>query len=959
MSATEAALLSRPATIQAQSGASKDRIRPPCPTCAVATPTAGHHKRREVTQVPGIVALVACVIVAVAGLALIASPAHANFGIVPGSVETVAENGDGSRDFQAASHPFLYRVSFAMNKNAKDEVTGQLRDVKVDLPPGVIGDPLATPRCSQAQFEGQFPRCPGNTQIGTEHTQVEGLSISGPVYNLQPPPGVPAELAFGAVGFNALEQGSVLTGEKYNLSVTANDIPKPGPIVSVSETIWGVPADPAHDPERTCFDTEGNTIHGCKSDAGLKPFMTLPTSCQGPLITTIKVDSEEEPGLYESEDGTMRDSSGEPSGLFGCERVPFSPRLSVTPDSTETEAPSGLSVDLEMPQPQNAAGLAEANLKEVTVTLPAGMTVSPAAATGLGACSLAQLGLDNGDPATCPESSKIGSVVITTPLLETPLEGSVFLAEQGDLPGNGTNPFGSLLALYVVAEGRGVVIKIPGEISLDTNTGQLTARFGRDPVTSIATGEEQFLPQLPFSDLKMEFAGGPRAPLITPATCGMYGVQAELTPWSGGPDVSRTSMFTINQGCNPDGFAPSFTAGTSLNRAGTFSPFTLTFARQDREQRLSDVDVETPKGLLGVLRNVAQCGEAQAADGTCEPASLVGEASVAVGPGPEPYWTRNGKVFLTGPYRGAPFGLSIMVPAVAGPFNLGSEGKPVVVRTRLSVDPNTAQIVASSDPLPTMLKGVPLDIRTVNVTLNRQDFIVNPTSCAPMSVSGVLSSVTGADVSISTPFQATNCANLPFRPTLKASTAGKTSKALGAALNVQIGQKHGEADIGKVDVALPAALPARLTTLQKACADRQFAVNPAGCPEGADIGVATVETPILTSKLRGPAYLVSHGGAAFPDVVVVLQGEGITIELTGSTDIKRGITRSRFDTLPDAPISSFSLSLPQGGHSVLAANANLCAPVKVITKRERVARYRHGRKRLVTRSVRRRVPRRS
>jgi len=556
------------------------------------------------------------------------------------------------------------------------------------------------------------------------------------------------------------------------------------------------------------------------------------------------------------------------------------------------------------------------------VKLPAGMTVSPSAANGLGACTLEQIGLGNANAPSCPDSSKLGTVEIETPLLEKPLKGSVFVAQQGNLAGNGSNPFGSLLALYLVAEGQGALIKLPGKIELDATTGQLTARFGEDPLT------KQFLPELPFSDLKMSFFGGPRAPLITPSSCGTYTTTSQLTSWDGNPPAEPSSEFTVGQGCSAQGFAPSFSAGTADPQAGGYSAFSLTFSRQDGEQRLGGVQVTMPPGLLGRIAGVTQCPEPQASKGECGQGSLLGEATTAVGAGPDPYWVKGGKVYLTGPYNGGPFGLSIVVPTTAGPFTLTGNGGPgrEIVRASIRVNPNTAQITVVSDPLPTILEGIPLDIRTVNVTVNRSGFMFNPTNCESLSVVGTITSTTAASAGVVNPFEAANCAALPFKPSFTASTQGQTSRANGASLVVKVAQKAGEANIHRVDLQLPIALPSRLTTLQKACIEAQFNTDPAGCPAASVIGTAIAHTPVLNAPLSGPAYLVSHGGAAFPDVEFILQGEGVAIVLDGKTQIKNGITYSHFETVPDAPISSFETNLPEGSHSVLAAylpaNAN-------------------------------------
>ena len=648
-------------------------------------------------------------------------------------------------------------------------------------------------------------------------------------------------------------------------------------------------------------------------------------------------------------------------GLFGCERLSFEPTITVQPETSGgTETPSGLNVDLTIPQPESPEGLNEADLKEAVVQLPSGMTVSPSAANGLSACPLLRgteeakearernreetgINLETGQPADCPDSSKLGTVEIETPVLEHAVKGSVFVAQQGNLAGNGTNPFGSLLALYVVAEGEGVVVKLPGEITVGGN-GQLTTRFGKDPVT----GEES-LPQLPFSDLRMHFFGGARAPLITPSACGTYTTTVQLTPYGNAPDigplsptVNASSAFTINQGCY-QGFSPAFTAGTTNNQAGSYSPLSVTFSRHDGEQRFAGVQVTEPPGLLGTLKNTVQCSEPQASQGTCSPESLIGETSVAAGPGKEPYWVKGGKVYITGPYKDAPFGLSIVVPAIAGPFNLGTNGKPVIVRASINVNPNTTELIVTSDPLPTILQNIPLDIRTVNVLINRPNFIFNPTNCNPFATSATITSTTATNAGISSPFEAANCASLPFKPSFTASTQGKTSKANGASLTVNVAERPGDANIRKVSVQLPLVLPARLTTLQKACTETQFNTNPAGCPEASNIGTAIATTPVLNNPLTGPAYLVSHGGAAFPDLEFILQGEnGVHITLDGKTDIKKGITYSRFETLPDAPVTTFQATFPQGPHSVLAANTNLCNTTKTITTHKHITIRTHN-----------------
>ena len=436
--------------------------------------------------------------------------------------------------------------------------------------------------------------------------------------------------------------------------------------------------------------------------------------------------------------------------------------------------------------------------------------------------------------------------------------------------------------------------------------------------------------------MRLTFKGGPRAPLATPQACGEAKTTSDLTAWSaepgiheaqGTPDAFPSSAFNVDWdgrgGACPSSvpFAPGFLAQTASSAAGAFTPLTVEFSRGDREQDLGGVSVQTPQGLLGKIAGIPQCQEAQANAGTCSAESQIGTSTAQAGPGSEPFTVTGGRVYLTGPYEGRPFGLSIVVPAVAGPFNLGN----VVVRASIAVNPVTGQLTVVSDPLPQIQDGVPFRLRRVKVEVNRASFILNPTNCSAQHVSATLTGVPlnpgeGAEsAGGSSPFAAGGCSGLAFAPGFSASTQGAVSKASGASLDVKVAQAPGEANIRKVDVTVPAVLPARLTTLQKACLAAQFETNPAGCPAASNVGTAVAHTPLLNSPLTGPAYLVSHGGAAFPDLEVVLQGENITIILDGSTDIKKGVTYSRFETVPDAPISSFEMTLPEGPYSLLAA----------------------------------------
>lgn len=900
------------------------------------------HKARPCDFRGGVAGITASLVILTSLLAVLAfaAPAWATetFG-VEAFESSILSNaggaGGGVPATQAGSHPYALTTTLTLNHVVTGEEEGHLRvrtygdpkDIEVNLPQGVVIDPLATEtRCTEAELESpEGPAgCPNAAAVGIASVYLDFYEVRDePVYNMAPPAGVPAELGFNAAGIGLILHvgGKVRTGEDYGLSADISSIPQEHPIYGVKLTLWGDPSAASHDQERgLCADEEAKQRfkqtgirESCPVERIAKPFLTLPSSCTGePLVTSLSVDSWQEPGK------PVEPTLAQSPAVSGCEKLDFSPRLAVgliEPEAASAESPTGLSVDLKLPQEESVSGLAEADLEDAVVSLPVGMAVSPSAAGGRAACTPAQIGLSTADVPSCPDASKVGSAKILTPLLEAPLEGSVYLAQQT------ANPFGSLLALYVVAEGGGVVLKLAGEVHLDPTTGRLTASFENNP-------------QLPFSELRLEFFGGPRALLVTPPACGSYEARSGLTPWSGTGAVAESSSLAIDSGPNgeacPSGrFVPSFAAGTADNGAGQFSSFSLTFSRRDGEQRFGAFDVRLPAGLLGVLKNVARCPEPQASQGVCPQASQVGTTTVGAGSGPDPvYLPQVGQppnpVYLTDSYQGAPFGLSIVVAAKAGPFDLGT----IVVRARIDIDPHTAQIVVMSDPLPIVKDGIPLDIRTVNISIDRAAFIFNPTNCNPLTVAGTISSAGGANAAVSSPFVAASCASLPFKPRLTALTHAKTSRAKGAYLHVKIVSGQGQANIGKVKLDLPKRLPSRSATLRKACLAKVFEANPASCPTTSTVGIGTAITPLLGGvgggQLNGPVILVSHGGAAFPDLEIVLQGEGVELILDGNTDIKKGVTSSTFRSIPDVPIKTFDLVLPEGPHAVLGANGNLC-----------------------------------
>ena len=504
---------------------------------------------------------------------------------------------------------------------------------------------------------------------------------------------------------------------------------------------------------------------------------------------------------------------------------------------------------------------------------------------------------------------------ITTPLLPEALEGAVYLAAQD------ANPFGSLIALYLYAEDpkAGVIFKLAGEVKLNERTGQVVTVFPNAP-------------QLPFEEAKLHFFGSDRAPLSTPPLCGAYTTDASFVPWSGNAPADSTSTFDITSGPNgvtcdsPRPFQPGFEAGTTNLQAGAYTPLTMTMDRPDADQPLGKLSIVFPPGVSAGLEGVKLCGEPQAAEGRCGAESQIGTLTASAGLGGSPFPVETGKVYITGPYEGDPFGVVIVVPAIAGPFNLGTE----VVRAKIDVDPTDAHLTVVSDPFPTILDGIPLQLQHINVTVNRSGFVFNPTSCEPMKITGELQSTEGAKADVATPFQVTNCAALSFKPEFKVSTSAKTSRVDGATLHVDLtlpkAPQGTQANVARVKVSLPKQLPSPLKTLQKACLEKVFAENPASCPVASRVGEAHVSTPVLEGGLSGPAYFVSHGGAKYPELIMVLTGEdGVTVQVHGETFIsKAGITSATFNTVPDVPFSGFELTLPQREYPAVTANGSLC-----------------------------------
>ncbi|MGH2853209.1 MAG: hypothetical protein ACRDLF_03335, partial [Solirubrobacteraceae bacterium] len=630
-------------------------------------------------------------------------------------------------------------------------------------------------------------------------------------------------------------------GPDYRGHAAAANIVTPGELVRSSVTVWGVPADPSHNAHRgshfECLQEgpseqlEGEAScsgGGFSANENPEPYLSNPTQCTSePVIAELR--------NVESWEGNKVPTASTRMGPFtGCESLKFAPTIAVEPEQSQVTTPTGYEIDLRVPQTEGAEGIATADLKDAVVKMPAGVVLSPSAANGLEACPEAKVGLGNESPVACPNGSKLGDVSVITPALSGELKGFLYL---------GGPPLGPItkppFTVYLTLAGHGVLVKIRGTVVPDPVTGQLTTTFDENP-------------ELPFSELKVQLNGGSRATVANPSVCGEYHAESDMTPWTSpfGEDAEPSSFPFQITGCQPPRFAPSFAATTLSNQAGGYSTLRVTFGREDADQDLGGLTVTTPPGLSGNLSHVQLCGEPQAAQGTCPEASQIGELTAGAGPGPEPVFIEGGKVFLTGPYQGAPFGLSIDVSEKAGPLDLGTGPCDCeVVRATVNVDPHTAQLTVSNGALPTGKDGIPFQVKEVNVDINRKEFVFNPTSCSPLSVDGTLSSTQGMTSQQAYHFQATNCAALAFNPAFKVSTSGHTSRENGASLDAKLSYpsapQGSEENIARVKVELPKRLPSRLTTLQKACAAAVFEADPAHCPAASTVGIAKAVTPIL------------------------------------------------------------------------------------------------------------------
>ena len=864
--------------------------------------------------------------------ALATAPAQAAFALHDLDVTFTEE--DGSTEFQAGSHPFAMTTTLAVN-TVEDPLLGMqvpeedLRDLVIDTPVGLVADRDAVPQCTTAEFRppgGGEPECALATAVGTTVVELiePGKLISSLVYNLTPPPGAVAKLGFEVSQVPITVEIGLSQDAPYHGVARLSDTLQVLPFYSAELTLWGVPAAEAHDAER-----------GGAVDVAERPFLTLPRSCSGPLPFAFRATSWQ--GGFFEQTIFSHGNGGEPLGMEDCATLGLAASITAQPTNHSAEGPSGLDFALDISNPglTNATGRSDSEIREATVTLPEGVTINPSQAEGLGVCSEADLSqetLASEAGEGCPQSSKIGTVEIESPLTQGEiLKGALYVAKPFEnLAGD------SLIAFYIVIRNRdlGILVKQPAKVEPDPRTGQL-----------VTTTTE--MPQLPFSHFRLHFREGGRSPLITPPRCGTYVTKAEFVPWSNpSATVSDTATFEVQSGvgggpCPPSGtppFKPGMQAGALSNDAGKFSPFYLRLSRRDGDQDLTKFSVKLPPGAVAKLAGVGKCpdaaiaaaktkdGIAEQASPSCPLSSEIGNVIAGAGVGAQLLHVP-GKIYLAGPYNGAPLSAVGIVPAVAGPFDVGT----VVTRQALDIDPKTAEARldgSRSDPIPHILAGIPLRVRDIRATVDRPDFTLNPTNCNPFEVSAELwgggsdafSLADDAPVGASVPYQASNCAKLGFKPRLELSLKGGTKRGDNPALKAVFTPRKGDANLRRLELTFPRSEFVDNANFRTICTRVQFAAD--SCPKGAIYGNVKAFTPLLDEPLTGPVYLRSSNNL-LPDAVFVLHGI-VDAEVSVRIDSLKGRLRATVQSSPDVPVSKVIVQMQGGKKGLFVNSTGLC-----------------------------------
>ena len=897
-----------------------------------------------------------------AALLLAASPAAASFGFKVGEVSFTEQSGEPA--VQAGSHPFAMHVDFEANTrpglNAKGEAVllpdGDFKDLEVNLPTGLAGTPDPVEPCTEAQFldiDKSENACPDSAAVGTieiaaatspigigqEPYEATGVGTV-PVYNLTPPPGVASKIGFTfAPGLPVTIENGVNPDPPYNLQGHVTNISQAALFYGSRLTLWGVPGEESHDSARGHCAFKAIEA-SCHVDRAALPFLTLPRSC-GPMATTFQADSWQSPGAF-TEPLVI-----ESAPTTGCERLGFSPQISASPTSAAAQSASGLDFGLDvsdegLTSPKQGA-ISDADIEKTVLTLPEGVTVNPSQAEGLKACSEAQLARESASSAPgqgCPGASKIGVIEVQTPLLEETLHGSLYIATPYE------NPTGALIALYVVIRdpGLGIFIAQPVKVEPDPRTGQL-----------ISSAED--MPQLPFSRFRLHFREGARAPLITPPGCGRFTAHATLYPSSGGQPVASDSSFEISTGPGggpcPQGaapFDPGFDAGTLNNAAGRYSPFSLRITRKDGEQDITRLSTTLPPGLVGKIAGVPYCPEAAIAsaaartgphggaeerdDPSCPKESEIGVTLAGAGVGSELTYVP-GALYLAGPYHGDPLSVVSITPALAGPFDAGT----VLVRFALDLDPKTAEVKldgSASDPIPHILKGIPLEVRDLRASADRPSFTLNATSCEEERVRAtvwgggtVLHPTPDAPLERGSRYQASGCAALPFSPRLSLRLRGGTARGAFPALHLLLRPRAHHANLSRLALRFPRSEFIEQGHFRTICTRVQFAAGPghgARCPKGSVYGRAKAWTPLLSEPLTGPVFLRSSNHN-LPDAVLALHGPPslpLHFEVATRIDSAHGGLRATATNIPDAPVSRAVVDMRGGQKGLFVNSTGLC-----------------------------------
>jgi hypothetical protein len=909
------------------------------------------------------------------------------FGLDPDTVEAAAYDTAGDEYTQAGGHPNTAAASlrFATDIRGTSEGFGfgsftwpenhALADLVTTLPPGFVGDPTAVAQCMEADFR-QFA-CPPESQVGVLRLNVPPLPNSQAVgvFNMVPPPGNPARFAFQLpfAGAPIVVDASVRADGDYGITMTVAQFTEAVAVVRSELIVWGNPAHPSHDAQR-CEKLHSNALvcNARRANDGsevLNPLerpqylphssslpqralLSMPTNCADTPSTSFLLSTyQDRPAdLANIDDPKWHRFKVTHSKASNCPAVPFDPTIDFEPGEKAADTPTGLDVNLHFPRSDDRNnngvpddsdpnGLIQAHLKKTEVTLPEGFAFNASAGDGLAGCTPEQIGLrsapgetpirfDNEEP-NCPTAAKVANAVVTTPVLPDKLKGEVFLASQDD------NPFDSTFAIYITVREPSILVKLPGLVQLDPRTGQITTTFDDNP-------------QLPFSDLDLDFFGGPRASLATPKTCGIFNTRTELVPWSAAdpdnPSPSEIEVsndpFTISQGAGGQGCASSlaqlpldvgFTAGSQNPLAGQPTAYNMRITRPDGHQDLDRLELGMPSGFTASLKGIPYCaeaaiasissrsGRAEESSPACPAGSQIGTTVAGAGAGSLPLY-RPGKLYLAGPYKSAPLSVVAVTPAVAGPFDLGS----VVVRSQLRIDATTAQVTAITDPLPQTLEGVPLRIRDIRIAIDRQGFALNPTDCSELASEVRAFGANGGADTTTARFQATGCRNLGFKPRMALRLIGPTKRAGHPRLRAVVRPRLGDANFARAAVTLPRSAFLDQAHIRTICTRVQWAED--NCPKAAIYGRATAFTPLLDQALKGPVYLRSSDND-LPDLVADLRGpahQPIKVELVGRVDSIRGGIRNTFEAIPDAPVSRFVLEMQGGKKGLIVNSRNLC-----------------------------------